>query len=125
MNKIWSVLPSLALLLFAGCGGRTLETGDGTAADTLEPNNPPASTCEDEGDCEGRALCVAGVCQAVADEGCTKKSECPADEVCLEGVCGPPAETCSSSEECLGALVCDGFSSSCVALNAPGCAADS
>lgn len=105
-----------ALLITAACPAPVDPDPGGDAG-----TDPPESAiCEETAECPERHICQGGVCVDVGADGCTSRAECTGNNVCVAGTCGPAPEECSSSDECPGDLVCDGFSRSCVSLNGGG-----
>lgn len=102
-------LLSVCALALAGCPTPVQEDDD----DDVDGGPDEVETCTDDSECGDGRFCLAGVC---SDAECETKATCPADEVCNDGLCGAPPATCLSSEDCPGALVCDGFSNTCFDL---------
>lgn len=110
-------LPVVLLLVAASfaCAPRTIDDRD---AGPLTPDAGVVACVDDDQCPAGR--CLAGLCRAVE---CASKTDCTAGLVCIDAACVAPPAQCTTSDECPGAAVCDGFSRTCFDPNASGCVA--
>lgn len=100
------------------------------ALDLDDSKQRPECGCEHDNDCAGEQHCLGNTCLHCGDEqsSCTSSDDCCGALVCNDGTCGEPCghagDACLGGGVCCGSLSCNEGTCDTCALEAAACASD-